>query len=233
MRDITEGKCRHCLFGSFSIKFLFAKEYSKLNGNPSINFTGWNAWNCTTLQLKVNKKIVLSWWSSGRVQGQLFKGHRFNSSSYIHEHLLETLSHNNPSLPLHLHQLAKKIKDEIRLLFCLLVILWFKLWKVLYQPLSGSIFRKSPYADSDTKAWRKTVHLTCWSGPLKARNRLAGPWCTRPRCPGGDPSWTERRTCCSAACWCNICSRNSLCWLISDFQPWVLIRLSSPLTNHM
>jgi len=34
-RDITEGKCRHYLFGLFSIQFqLFAEEYSKLNENP-------------------------------------------------------------------------------------------------------------------------------------------------------------------------------------------------------
>jgi len=52
IRDITEGKCSHYLFGYFSI-YLFAKEYSKLNGNPSINFAGRNTWKCATLQIYV------------------------------------------------------------------------------------------------------------------------------------------------------------------------------------
>ena len=32
----------------------------------------------------------------------------FNSNSYVHGSLLKTLSHNNPLIPLHLHQIPKK-----------------------------------------------------------------------------------------------------------------------------
>jgi len=54
------------------------------------------------------KFVLLFWWSRGRVQGQLYDGHRFRSTTYFLWSLLETLSHNNPSLPLHLHEIAKK-----------------------------------------------------------------------------------------------------------------------------
>jgi len=100
-----EGKCRHYLFGWFSIQFqLFAEKYSKLNGNPS--------------NICQKSCFPMSWWSSGRLQSQFSKVTGSNPIIFPWVSV-KTLSHKNPSLPLQLHQIAKKSKTTFASLLSL------------------------------------------------------------------------------------------------------------------
>ena len=63
---------------------------------------------CFKMTTKKISAVLAVYWQSAR---QLSEGHRFNSTSYFHGSLLKTLSHNNLSLPLHLHEIAKKLRS--------------------------------------------------------------------------------------------------------------------------
>ncbi len=63
------------------------------------------------------------------------------------------------------------------------------------------------YCRLETLSQTLGITLTCYSRPCWGADPTVWPWCTPPHCPGGDPSWRARWTCCSAACWCNTCSK--------------------------
>jgi len=126
LRDKQLLEFRPC----FSIQFLFAEEYSKLNGNPSTYLAERNTWKCTTLQIYVRQFFYLLGGLEGLMVDCKASYLKVPGSNPI---IFPWVSSYNfvsqlPLPPPAAASNSRKIKDDHCLPFCLLILLCLSLW---------------------------------------------------------------------------------------------------------